>query len=130
MKTRLPLREIRNGGCGSGDGDDDGTTVVAVRRGSAPGDDSGEGSGDLSGGNAVGRKVSSLGANLAASSLLGNSMAAKISGTSVRTRQNSNIKRDEASSSEFFLRKLMIDLNCGPGSASLRIGSTISPAPP
>src|SRR5262252_5257769 len=77
-----------------------------------------EGSGVAGGGGInVGRKVSSFGANLAASSLVGNSMATKTTGTSVRTAQLANINRDWASASEFFFKKLMSDLNCGPGSA-------------
>src|SRR4051812_17322378 len=82
------------------------------------------------GGNTVGRNVSSFGANLAASSLVGNSIATKNVGTSVRTGQLANIKRACARASEFFLRKLRTDLNSFPGSASFTIGSTISPAPP
>src|SRR4051812_5983141 len=92
-------------------------------------------SGDTSGvtgtgGNTVGKNVSSFGANFAASSSVGNSMATKKVGTSVRTGQLANISRDWAKASEFFLRKLMIDLNCGPGSDSFTMGSTISAAPP
>src|ERR1041385_7162004 len=82
------------------------------------------------GGSTVGRNVSSLGANLSASSLVGNSIATKTLGRSVRVGQVANIRREDANASEFFFRKSMIDWNSFPGSASLMIGSTISPAPP
>src|SRR5258706_13841491 len=92
-------------------------------------------SGDVSGvtgtgGSTVGKNVSSFGANLSASSLVGNSIATNTLGRSVRVGQVANIKREDVSASEFFLRKSMIDWNSFPGSASLMIGSTISPAPP
>src|SRR6185369_9772709 len=129
IKTKLPRREITNGSSGTGDGEGDGAAAALGFEGELAAAAFGSGEG-ATGGNTVGRKVSSRGVNLAASSLLGNSMATKISGTSERARQKLHISRDEPSISEFFFRKPTIDLNCGGGSASLRIGSTISPAPP
>src|SRR5437762_5746979 len=137
MKTKLPERVTLKGSCSTGAGDGAETTGGAAGF-CAPG------WGELAaaasfvgpsgvtgtGGKTVGRKVSSLGANLLASSFVGNSIATKTAGTSVRAGQVANIKRDEPRASEFFFKKLIIDLNCGPGSASLTIGSTISPAPP
>src|SRR6185503_4001301 len=58
----------------------------------------------------VGRKVSSFGANFVASSLVGNSIATKALGKSVRTGHAANIRRDWARASEFFFKNPMIDL--------------------
>src|ERR1051325_3067579 len=144
MKTSLPECEISKGrrssiACGdpTADGEDARVGLFAggcVARWGGPVDVDGllgVASGVTgTGGRTVGKNVSNFGANFAASSFVGSSIATKNDGTSVRTGQAANIRRDEASPSEFFLRKLTIDLNSLPGSASFKIGSTISPAPP
>src|SRR5437762_10639082 len=84
------------------------------------------GSGDRSGvtgtgGNTVGKNFSSFGANLSASSLVGNSMATNTFSRYVRVGKVANIKREDVSTSEIFLMKSMIDWNSITVSASLMI---------
>src|SRR5258708_4129746 len=122
MSTRLPEWVITNGNrsagfcgfavCGEAE------AAVSFFGGAAPGGgpsslgladagldgdavDSGVGSG--TGGKMVGRNVSSLGANFAASSAVPNSIATKASGTSVRAGQVANCSRAVARASAFFL---------------------------
>src|SRR5438067_2191151 len=130
MKTRLPRCVITNGRCSAGGccGDE---VIAGVALGAALSfcvfrEDELSGVASGTGGRIVGKKVSSFGANLFASSFVENSIATKIIGTSVRAGQPANIRRDVPNSSECFFKKLTTDLNCGPGSASLMIGSTIS----
>src|SRR5438874_1706252 len=132
MRTRLPACVITNGKCSAGgDGEPLPKGLAAGIALAAPGwADTGEGEASGTGGKTVGKNFASVGANLLASSFVGNSIATKTSGTSERAGQVANRSRDDVSISEFFLRKLTIDLNSFPGSASFKIGSTISPAPP
>src|ERR1041384_1271541 len=143
MKTKVPECVMTNGkrstaGCGAGRvtfGVGNGVGFATDGEAADSGVDVPFGPGDPSGvtgigGNTVGKNFSSFGANLSASSLVGNSIATKTLGRSVRVGKVANIKREDANASEFFFRKSMIDWNSFPGSASLMIGSTISPAPP
>src|SRR5439155_23806565 len=61
------------------------------------------------GGSTVGRNVSSLGENFAASSGVANSIATNAFGTSARAGHDANNSREVASASSFFLRNLIID---------------------
>src|SRR5262245_32943963 len=112
MKIRLPERVITKGRLSSV------TVTVGFVAGGAAGASpdfgaaAGVGSGVTeTGGSTVGKNFSSLGVNFAASSLVGNSIAVNIVGTSVRAGQVANISREFANASEFFFRKFTTDLN-------------------
>src|SRR5690242_4146375 len=99
MKTRLARCVITNGRCSAGGccGDDAmaGVALDCALSFCTPGAAALSGVASGTGGRIVGKKVSSFGANLFASSFVGNSIAKKIMGTSVRAGQLANISRDE-----------------------------------